>query len=36
MRSPLRACYTNNADGANNVTPGTGFLSSDNSMYNPQ
>jgi prepilin-type N-terminal cleavage/methylation domain-containing protein/prepilin-type processing-associated H-X9-DG protein len=32
----LRGCYTNNADGANNVTPGTGFLSSDNSMYNPQ
>jgi prepilin-type processing-associated H-X9-DG protein len=29
----LRNCYTNNADGANNVVPGTGFLSSDNSMY---
>jgi prepilin-type N-terminal cleavage/methylation domain-containing protein/prepilin-type processing-associated H-X9-DG protein len=29
----VSACYTNNADGANNVAPGTGFLSSDNSMY---
>jgi prepilin-type processing-associated H-X9-DG protein/prepilin-type N-terminal cleavage/methylation domain-containing protein len=29
----LAACYTNNADGAANVAPGTGFLSSDNSMY---
>jgi prepilin-type N-terminal cleavage/methylation domain-containing protein/prepilin-type processing-associated H-X9-DG protein len=29
----LSACYTNNADGAANVAPGTGFLSSDNSMY---
>lgn len=29
----LSTCYTNNADGANNVAPGTGFLSSDNSMY---
>jgi prepilin-type processing-associated H-X9-DG protein len=29
----LRNCYTNNADGANNAAPGTGFLSPDNSMY---
>ena len=29
----LAACYTNNADGAANVAPGTGFLSPDNSMY---
>jgi len=29
----LSACYTNNADGASNVAPGTGFLSFDNSMY---
>jgi prepilin-type N-terminal cleavage/methylation domain-containing protein/prepilin-type processing-associated H-X9-DG protein len=29
----LSACYTNNADGANNVAPGTGFLSPDNSLY---
>jgi prepilin-type processing-associated H-X9-DG protein len=29
----LSSCYTNNADGAANVAPGTGFLSSDNSMY---
>jgi prepilin-type N-terminal cleavage/methylation domain-containing protein/prepilin-type processing-associated H-X9-DG protein len=27
------ACYTNNADGAANVVPGTGFLSVSNSMY---
>jgi prepilin-type N-terminal cleavage/methylation domain-containing protein/prepilin-type processing-associated H-X9-DG protein len=26
-------CYTNNADGADNVAPGTGFLSPDNSAY---
>ncbi len=26
--------YTNNADGAANVAPGTGFLSPDNSLYN--
>lgn len=26
-------CYTNNADGAASVAPGTGFLSSDNSAY---
>jgi prepilin-type N-terminal cleavage/methylation domain-containing protein/prepilin-type processing-associated H-X9-DG protein len=32
----LRNCYTNNADGANNVAPGTGFLSADNSMYELQ
>ena len=32
----LRACCTTNADGANNVARGTGFLSSDNSMYDPQ
>jgi prepilin-type processing-associated H-X9-DG protein len=29
----LVSCYTNNADGANNVASGTGFLSSDNSAY---
>jgi prepilin-type processing-associated H-X9-DG protein len=30
----LSACYTNNAESANSVVaPGTGFLSSDNSMY---
>ena len=29
----LSACYTNNADGAANVAPGTGFLSASNSMY---
>jgi prepilin-type N-terminal cleavage/methylation domain-containing protein/prepilin-type processing-associated H-X9-DG protein len=29
----LRSCYTNNADGANNVAPDTGFLSADNSLY---
>jgi prepilin-type N-terminal cleavage/methylation domain-containing protein/prepilin-type processing-associated H-X9-DG protein len=29
----LSACYTNNADSAGLVAPGTGFLSSDNSMY---
>ncbi len=29
----LSARYTNNADGAANVAPGTGFLSADNSMY---
>lgn len=32
----LRNCYTNNADGAENVAPGTGFLSPDNSMYDLQ
>jgi len=26
-------CFTNNADGAGNVAPGTGFLSNDNSAY---
>jgi prepilin-type N-terminal cleavage/methylation domain-containing protein/prepilin-type processing-associated H-X9-DG protein len=29
----LRNCYTNNEDGAASVAPGTGFLSSDNSLY---
>jgi len=29
----LSACYTNNADGAGHVAPGTGFLSPDNSAY---
>jgi prepilin-type N-terminal cleavage/methylation domain-containing protein/prepilin-type processing-associated H-X9-DG protein len=29
----LSGCYTNNADGAANVAPGTGFLSPDNSLY---
>ncbi|HTR42533.1 MAG TPA: prepilin-type N-terminal cleavage/methylation domain-containing protein [Pseudomonadales bacterium] len=29
----LKDCYTNNADGAANVAPGTGFLSVSNSMY---
>ncbi len=29
----LSACYTNNADGADDVAPGTGFLSPDNSIY---
>jgi prepilin-type processing-associated H-X9-DG protein len=28
--------YTNNADGASHVAPGTGFLSPDNSMYQLQ
>jgi prepilin-type N-terminal cleavage/methylation domain-containing protein/prepilin-type processing-associated H-X9-DG protein len=32
----MRNCYTNNADGAGNVAPGTGFLSSDNSIYDVQ
>ncbi len=32
----LSACYTNNADGAANVAPGTGFLSASNSMYQLQ
>lgn len=32
----LAAGYTNNADGAANVAPGTGFLSPDNSMYDLQ
>jgi prepilin-type N-terminal cleavage/methylation domain-containing protein/prepilin-type processing-associated H-X9-DG protein len=32
----LSACYTNNSDGAANVAPGTGFLSSSNSMYDLQ
>ena len=32
----LRNCYTDNADGSNNVAPGTGFLSPDNSMYELQ
>jgi prepilin-type N-terminal cleavage/methylation domain-containing protein/prepilin-type processing-associated H-X9-DG protein len=30
---PLSACFTNNSDGAANVAPGTGFLSSSNQMY---
>jgi len=30
---PLAECFTNNIDGAANVAPGTGFLSSSNSMY---
>lgn len=29
----LLSCYTTNADGAENVAAGTGFLSPDNSMY---
>jgi len=29
----LSACFSNNADGAANVGPGTGFLSADNSLY---
>ncbi len=29
----LSACFTNNSDGAAHVAPGTGFLSSSNSMY---
>jgi prepilin-type processing-associated H-X9-DG protein len=29
----LKFCFTNNTDGASLVAPGTGFLSSDNSMY---
>jgi prepilin-type N-terminal cleavage/methylation domain-containing protein/prepilin-type processing-associated H-X9-DG protein len=32
----LRNCYIDNADGSNNVAPGTGFLSPDNSMYELQ
>jgi prepilin-type N-terminal cleavage/methylation domain-containing protein/prepilin-type processing-associated H-X9-DG protein len=32
----LRNCYTQNADGSNNVAPGTGFLSPDNSVYDLQ
>jgi prepilin-type N-terminal cleavage/methylation domain-containing protein/prepilin-type processing-associated H-X9-DG protein len=32
----LAACYTTNADGAENIGPGTGFLSADNSMYDLQ
>ncbi|HUD49174.1 MAG TPA: type II secretion system protein [Candidatus Baltobacteraceae bacterium] len=32
----LRNCYTENADGSNSVVSGTGFLSSDNSMYDLQ
>jgi prepilin-type N-terminal cleavage/methylation domain-containing protein len=32
----LRNRYTENADGSNNVAPGTGFLSPDNSMYQLQ
>ncbi|MGD0816050.1 MAG: prepilin-type N-terminal cleavage/methylation domain-containing protein [Verrucomicrobiota bacterium] len=32
----LSACYTNNADGAANVAPGTGFLSASNFMYDLQ
>jgi len=30
---PFQNCYTNNADGAENVAIGTGFLSVSNSMY---
>lgn len=33
---PLRNGYTNNADGAHSVAPGTGFLSADNSLYELQ
>jgi prepilin-type processing-associated H-X9-DG protein/prepilin-type N-terminal cleavage/methylation domain-containing protein len=29
----LRDCFTDNADGAASVSPGTGFLSRDNSLY---
>jgi prepilin-type processing-associated H-X9-DG protein len=29
----LRSCFTTNQDGADNVAPGTGFLSADNSAY---
>jgi prepilin-type processing-associated H-X9-DG protein len=29
----LRSCFTTNQDGAANVAPGTGFLSTDNSAY---
>lgn len=32
----LRNCYPENSDGSNNVAPGTGFLSPDNSIYDPQ
>ena len=32
----LSACYTNNSDGAANVAPGTGFLSTSNSLYDLQ
>jgi prepilin-type processing-associated H-X9-DG protein len=32
----LLNCYTQNSDGAANVAPGTGFLSPDNSLYDPQ
>jgi prepilin-type processing-associated H-X9-DG protein len=32
----LRNCYTNNADGPENVGAGTGFLSADNTMYDLQ
>jgi type II secretory pathway pseudopilin PulG len=32
----LRNCCTANADGSNNVAPGTGFLSPDNSIYDPR
>ncbi len=32
----LAACFATNADGAANVSPGTGFLSPDNSMYQLQ
>ncbi len=32
----LRNCFTNNADGAENVAPGTGFLSASNSLYELQ
>jgi prepilin-type processing-associated H-X9-DG protein/prepilin-type N-terminal cleavage/methylation domain-containing protein len=30
---PMANRFTNNADGAENVAPGTGFLSNDNSLY---
>jgi prepilin-type N-terminal cleavage/methylation domain-containing protein/prepilin-type processing-associated H-X9-DG protein len=32
----LLNCYTQNSDGAANVAPGTGFLSPDNSLYDPE
>jgi len=32
----LAACFANNADGAANVAPGTGFLSASNSVYDLQ
>jgi prepilin-type processing-associated H-X9-DG protein len=29
----LSGCFSDNADGSANVAPGTGFLSSDNRLY---